>query len=139
MDPTPIKGIGSLAMSTRYGTVTINFWTKAKTLSHKLQNVIYLPNAPNCLLSGSQFNEKGGRIIFHKGECYLEGKDKSIIGHGTMWGRLYLLDATAIKSNETSLYASSPKISWDKWHWRYGHIAPLTLNRIWKEGIVDGL
>jgi len=128
MDPTPIKGIGSSAMSTRYGTVTINFWTKAKTLSHKLQNVIYLPNAPNCLLSVSQFDEKGGRIIFHKGECYLEGKDKSIIGHGTMRGRLYLLDATAIKSNKTSLYASSPKISWDQWHRRYGHIAPSTLN-----------
>jgi hypothetical protein len=96
--------------------VTINFRLKDKTLSHKLQNVIFLPNAPNCLISVSQFDKKGGRIIFHKGQCFLEGKDKSIIGHGVVQGRLYLIDAAAAKSNECSLYASSPKISWDQWH-----------------------
>jgi transposase InsO family protein len=56
-----------------------------------------------------------------------------------MCGRLYLLDATANKSNESSLYASSPKLSWDQWHRRYGHISTTTLDRISKRGIVDGL
>ena len=92
-DPTPIKGIGSPATS----TIAIDFKIKGKIISHKLQHVLYLPDAPNCLISVSQFDEKGGRAIFHKGKCFLEGKDKSIIGYGQMQGRLYLLDATATK------------------------------------------
>ena len=107
--------------------------------THKLQHVLYLPDAPNCLISVSRFDEKGGRAVFHKRECFLEGKDKSIIGHGQMRGRLYLLDATVNKSNKSSLYASSHKLSWDQWHRRYGHISMTTLNRISKGGIVDGL
>ena len=117
----------------------IDFKVKGKILSHKLQHVLYLPDAPNCLISVSRFDEKGGRAVFHKGECFLEGKDKSIIGRGQMRGRLYLLDATVNKSNKSSLYASSPKLSWDQWDRRYGHILMTTLNRISKGGIVDGL
>src|SRR5277367_3151728 len=137
--PTPITGIGSSAISTGYGTIPIEFKVKNKIFTHKLHHVLYLPDAPNCLISVSRFDEKGGRAIFYKGECFLEGKDKVIIGHGKMCGRLYLLDATAINSNESSLYVSSPKLSWDQWHRRYGHISTTTLDRISKRGIVDGL
>src|SRR5271156_5209350 len=56
-----------------------------------------------------------------------------------MHGWLYLLEATAAKSTDASLYTLSPKISWDQWHRRYGHISPTILNQISKEGIVDGL
>ena len=56
-----------------------------------------------------------------------------------MRGRLYLLEAAVNKSNEASVYVATPKLSWDQWHRRYGHIAPTTLNQISKEGIVDGL
>ena len=56
-----------------------------------------------------------------------------------MRGRLYLLEATVAKSNNVSLYSSSPKISWNQWHRRYGHISPTTLHRRSKGGIVDGL
>ena len=69
----------------------------------------------------------------------MEDKDGNLIGHGNMRGRLYLLDATATKSNKISNYALSPKISWDQWHQRFGHISPTTLEQIAKEGIVDGL
>jgi hypothetical protein len=83
-DPTPIKGIGSPAICTGYGTIMIDFKVKGKTLTHKLHHVLYLPDAPNCLISVSRFDEKGGRAIFCKGECFLEGKDKTIIGYGQM-------------------------------------------------------
>ena len=83
-DPTPVKGIGSLATSTSYGTIVINFKVKGKILCHKLQHILYIPKAPNCLITVSQFDEKGGRVVFHKGECFLEGKKGDIIGHGHM-------------------------------------------------------
>ena len=52
---------------------------------------------------------------------------------------MYLLEATAANSNDVSLYVSTPKISWDQWHRRYGHISPTTLDCISKAKIVDGL
>ena len=96
-------------------------------LSHKLQHVLYIPKAPNCLLSVSQLDEKDGRIIFHKRQCYLEDKNGNIIGYGQMQGRLYLLDASAAQSKEFSHYVSQPKLSWDQWHQCYGHILATSL------------
>ena len=50
-DPTPIRGIGSSANSMGHGTIKIDFRIKEKTVTHTIQNVLYLPEAPNCLLS----------------------------------------------------------------------------------------
>ena len=33
-----------------------------------------------------------------------------------MRGWLYLLEAAINKSNKASLYAMTPKLSWDQWH-----------------------
>ena len=70
--PVPIRGISSPAISTGYRMVEINFRIKDKTITSKIQNVLFLAKAPNCLISVSRFNEKGGRVIFHKGECFLK-------------------------------------------------------------------
>jgi hypothetical protein len=45
---TPVKGRGN---------VTIKFEFDGKTLTHQLQNTLYTPEAPNCLLSISRFDD----------------------------------------------------------------------------------
>ena len=52
-DPVPIRGIGSSVNSMGYRTIKIYFHIKGRTLSHELQNVLYIPNVPNCLISVS--------------------------------------------------------------------------------------
>ena len=66
-EPMPIRGIGSSTISTRYGMIKIKFWIKDKSIIHKIQNVLFLPNVLNNLISVSWFDEKGERAIFHKG------------------------------------------------------------------------
>ena len=80
-----------------------------------------------------------GRIIFHKRQCYLEDKNGKIIMYGQMQGRLYLIDASTTQSKEFAHYASQLKLSWDQWHRRYGHISTSSLERLIKEGMVNGI
>ena len=137
---TPVRGIGTPAIALGYGSLSLDFRVSGKTLTHKLKNVLYIPEAPNCLLSVSRLDENDGKIIFHKRKCQLENKEGNIIGHGQMKGRLYLLDAKLIQtSQEVSHYASPPKITWDQLHRRYGHISITSLERLSKNGMVSGL
>jgi hypothetical protein len=136
---TPVRGIGTPATALGYGTAEIIFKVKGKAITHKLKNILYIPEAPNCLLSVSRFDEMGGRIIFHRKQCFLEDKGGDIIGYGQMRGRLYLLDTKSNQSKEFSNYASQPKLSWDQWHRRFGHISITSLERLNKENLVEGL
>jgi hypothetical protein len=89
---TPVQGIRTLATALSYGMAEIIFKVKGKAITHKLKNILYILEAPNCLLSVSCFNRMDGRIIFHQKQCFLEGKGGDIIGYRQMHGRLYLLN-----------------------------------------------
>ena len=60
---TPILGIGNLAMTLRYGTISVKFKVNNNFVTHKLQHMLYIPEAPNCLLSASRFDETRGKVI----------------------------------------------------------------------------
>ena len=71
---TPVLGIRNLAMTLRYNTISIKFKVNNKFVTHKLQHTLYIPEAPNCLLSASRFDKTGGKVIIQKGKCSLEDK-----------------------------------------------------------------
>ena len=50
---TPVCGIGTPAIALGYGSLSLDFRVSGKPLTHKLKNVLYIPKAPNCLLSVS--------------------------------------------------------------------------------------
>jgi len=79
---TPVCGIGTPAIALGYGSLSIDFRVSRKTLTHKLKNALYIPEAPNCLLSVSRLDKNDGKFIFHHWKCQLENKEGSIIGHG---------------------------------------------------------
>ena len=78
---TPVLGIGNLAMTLRYGTISIKFKVNNKFVTHKLKHTLYIPEAPNCLLSASRFDETGGKVIIQKGKCSLEDKNGNTVRH----------------------------------------------------------
>ena len=79
---TPVLGIGNPTMTLGYGTITIKFKVSNKT--HKLQHMLYIPEAPNCLLSASRFDKTRGKVIIQKGKCSLEDKNRNTVGHGIL-------------------------------------------------------
>ena len=78
--------------------------------------------------------ETGGGI------CWLMDNSKKVVGKGYKHHRLFLLAARAtLLEQERTNYAASPKLSWDQWHCRYGHISISALRQLEKEGLVSGL
>ena len=78
---TPVLGIRNLAMALRYGTISIKFKVNNKFVIHKLQHMLYIPEAPNCLSSTSRFDETRGKVIIQKGKCSLENKNGNTVRH----------------------------------------------------------
>jgi hypothetical protein len=70
---TPVKG---------RGTVNVKFEFDRKTFTHQLRNTLYMPDAPNCLLSLSRFDDMNGKVDFNDGMCWLKNKDGKVIGKG---------------------------------------------------------
>ena len=61
------------------------------------------------------------------------------MGRGNKIYRLYLLDARAqLLGQERTNYASTTqKRTWDQWHKNFGHIAIPSLERLYREKMVD--
>jgi len=128
---TPVKG---------RGTVNIKFEFDGKTLTHQLRNTLYTPDAPNCLLSLSRFDNTNGKVAFNDGMCWLKNKDGKVIGKGFKHQRLYLLAARAIlQERERSNYATTRKLAWDEWHRHFGHISISALQQLDRKDLVSGL
>ena len=111
---TPVHGIGTPASALGFGNLSLEFRVSGNTQIHKLKNVLYILEAPNCLLSVSWLDENNGKVTSHKQRCQLENKEGNIIGHGQLKGHLYLLDVKIIQApQEASHYLSSPKVTWE--------------------------
>lgn len=79
-------------------------------------------------------------IHFKAGEPILWNKNKQTVGIGKVINRLYLLDAQAeLPGLERANLASTQKLSWDQWHWRYGHLSMGVLEKLKKQEMVKGL
>ena len=123
---TPVLGIGNLAMTLGYSTISVKFKVNNKFIAHKLQHMLYIPEAPDCLLSASRFDETGGKVIIQKGKCSLEDKNGNTVGHGILRRQLYLMDAETVYLAKAN-FASAMKKTWDHWHQKFGHISQKSL------------
>ena len=136
-----IEGVGGKPVTVAgRGTVFVQFSVNGNTLKHQLRETLHVPDAPNCLYSVSRLDDGGGRVDFRDGVCELRDGKGNVIGLGTKKNRLYRLTARALLSvNEKAHFASSPKLTWDQAHRRYGHIAVSSLQKLVKSGMVEGL
>lgn len=134
-----VKGIGSEVESHGRGTVLINLKVGDQILQHRLRNVLYIPSAPNCLMSTGRFDQSGGFSVFGNGKCILKDAKGRTVGEGVLKGLLYVLNARAQLHDEQANLATPNKPSWDQWHRRFGHISISSLQRLDKEGLVTGL
>jgi hypothetical protein len=136
-----VQGIGKTpAQAVGRGTITVNFTVNGQTISHRLREVLYIPEARNSLLSISRFDESGGDITFKAGTHRLSDKNKGLVRTGLKSGRLYLLDARAqLNGNEHANVVALRKPSWDEWHCCYGHLGITRLETLKSKQLVDGM
>ena len=67
---------------TGQGTIKMKFEFDGKQFMHQLHDTLYVPKAPNYLLSLSQIDDGGGLVDFKDGICWIKDKTKKIIGKG---------------------------------------------------------
>ena len=122
------------------GDIVIDYKINGEVLTHRLLNVLHVPEALNELVSVGRFIESGGSVTFQNGKCKLHSPDKKLVGTGEAVGKLFRLDAKVrMPSNEKSNLAKSKKLSWTSWHRRYGHLGPSGLENLKKKNLVLGL
>ncbi len=110
-------------------------------MSNIYYGMYYMCRKPQTVYCHSRrLDEGGGHAEFKNGKTILKGKSGRIIGKGTLINRLYLLDARAeLPGQDRVNLATTNKLSWDQWHRRFGHISISALERLKREGMVDGL
>jgi hypothetical protein len=130
ISPTPATVMGE-------GTVMIHMSINGQTILHQLHDVLHVPNAPNCLLSATCFNDAGGKFEAGNKKCLLKDKTNNIVAEGIRVGRLYLLNGRAqLLGQERTNYATTPKLCWDQWHQCFRHIS---ISALEQKNMVDGL
>jgi len=67
---TSIQGVGTAAAEAHgMGKVLICCHVGKEIITHVLHNVLYVPEAPNCLLSASRLDEARGSVTIGQGVC----------------------------------------------------------------------
>src|SRR5258708_13169377 len=97
------------------GMVILNSKVGNSQIPITLNNVIFAPNTPNCLLSIGKVKSAGVQINFSAGKCTVK-QNVSIVLNVTLTNHIYILDVKAHIQQKTVNLSIQPKISWDEAH-----------------------
>ena len=120
------------------GTVRITSRVNGCTRTMILNNVLYVPQAPNNLFSVTHLDENGGHTKMGSGIAELYDKEKNKIAIGHKVKRMYLLDREMLHKERGNVTKETFNTSWEEWHKRFGHIDMSRLQHMNKGGLVDG-
>ena len=100
-------------------------------------NVIYVPGLSPGLLSVSRLTKSGFTVTFDEHKCGVSHDDFKIIAPES--NGLYEWSASTISAFGATVYATSVKTPLKVWHERYGHVSRDTIEKMARDGSVEGL
>ncbi len=146
-----IQGVGSTALALGRGCVTLTSKINDKSIPITLNDVIYVPSAPNCLLSlGRVHKTPGANIQWNDDGTILVTKScKPIIRAKSTDNNIYLIHGKADLCNdhppipnlshEVASLATTPRVSWDEAHRQLSHISISSMKTLLNNNLVTGL
>ncbi|PBK69281.1 hypothetical protein ARMSODRAFT_861996, partial [Armillaria solidipes] len=87
-----------------------------KTITHRLKETLYAPNAINNLISISRLDDAGMEAKFRKGQVQFLRNHSEVLAIGKKINRLYLMNGRARDISEQSNVADESQNTWDSWH-----------------------
>jgi Integrase core domain/GAG-pre-integrase domain len=102
-----------------------------------MQNVYFIPDLSQNLLSIGQLIESGYSIVFEGKSCKIRDKDKLVIEDGMVRNRLFPLEI--IKISDKALAATTNLSESELWHLRYDHLSIGGLRLLKQKQMVYGL
>ena len=100
-----------------------------------LCDVLYVPKLSHNLVSVTKATQKGKVVKFTKSACYMLNKHQ-MVAKATKVGSLYKLDCKP--NHERASLAEKSDSKEDIWHKRFGHLGAGSLQKLSRDGLVDG-
>jgi hypothetical protein len=72
---TNLHGVNGIGQAEGRGEINIISLIDSREISIRLKDVVYAPQAPNCLILMSRIEDNGGRALFQNGKCYIKIND----------------------------------------------------------------
>ena len=143
--PSPgkfVQGVGGRVPILGEGEVH-TLWTSPQGIRSKivLKNVIHVKDINICLLSVKALDRKGSAVIFSSGMVAVSAPNdtQKIIGWGLQApGGLYEMRIITLPGPKSAMVAPRKLKTWEQWHRILGHVNQQALERINREGLVEG-
>ena len=131
-----IRGVGNMDVPVKgRGMMRLKSQTDKQNYVIVLQDVLYVPQAPNSLLSIPHLDESGGHTIMGDGRIHLYDKNETLIAVGWKVERMYLLNITAYTALKQVALSMETTNTWLDWHCQFRHIGvsglQCTLRNAW--------
>ena len=137
---THVKGVGNVLVPVEgKGSIELKSWVNEKRIMIVLQNVLYVPSAPNSLASLTRLDESGGRAILGDGTIQLYDKTQTLIAVGRQVEQMYLLNVSTETMTQYSSVTEIVLYTWAEWHCRFRHVGISGLQQTLTQNLVDGL
>jgi Reverse transcriptase (RNA-dependent DNA polymerase)/gag-polypeptide of LTR copia-type/Integrase core domain/GAG-pre-integrase domain len=135
---TNLHGVNGIGQAKGRGEINLISQIDGREISIRLKDVVYAPQAPNCLISMSRIENTGGQALFRKGKCYIKINDTiAIIGERRRG--VYPLNVKVQQQREIVQVVSSTKLTWNEAHKRLGHISLTSMKALINGKMVTGL
>ncbi|KAI0992839.1 hypothetical protein K3495_g15345, partial [Podosphaera aphanis] len=106
----------------------------------RLVDVLYVPTARFCLISGPKIDTAGGKLDFESGTCNFWNSKGTFIVTGRLDGNLYRVNAKALLNQmPIANTALTQTMSWHEAHKRLGHISLSSMKIIFGKELVNGI
>src|SRR6202522_3433372 len=147
---TNVTGVGNLVTKAEgRGTVELISWCNGHKYILQLENVLYIPNNRNNLISLGKWDQGGRRFTGGGGVLTLITKDGILVARGTKVGNNLYNMKVAIREPNTkpsknttvtpqTFLAAEPAQSWQTWHKRFGHTSYGRLQYMLDNDLAEG-
>ena len=132
---TDVKvGNGQILSATAQGVVSLRVRYGRESRKCKLNNVLYVPDLSCNILSVSKAAEKGTTMKFSESSCVIRDANHKANTVAVKVGGLYEIKVTPFQVYSTR----HQLLKEDLWHLRYGHLSMKNLQKLARDGLVQG-
>lgn len=134
---TAKKGVKLVAR--QRGEINVYSTIDGKQIHIRMENVLFVPELTQNLMSLRRLESSGKKVIFHKGKVVVEDADQDVVATGKQVGVLYAMDFHYLVTPYSAMVTGKITKEQELWHQRFGHIGNGNLMKLMDKNMVVGM